>query len=40
MKLKLKYSVVAVALACAAGGNDWADDEAEMMWVDSEFELF
>ena len=38
MKLKLKYSVVAVALACAAGGHAWADEAAAKKWVDSEFQ--
>ena len=36
--MKLKYSVLAVALACAAGGQTWADEAAAKKWIDSEFQ--
>jgi len=36
--MKLKYSVLAVALACVAGGAAWADEAAAKKWIDSEFQ--
>jgi hypothetical protein len=36
--MKLKYSVVAVALACAAMSNAIADEAAAKRWIDTEFQ--
>jgi glycerol transport system substrate-binding protein len=36
--MKLKYSVLAIATACAAGGQAWADEAAAKKWIDSEFQ--
>jgi glycerol transport system substrate-binding protein len=38
MKLKLKYSVVAVALRAQRAGHAWADEAAAKKWIDSEFQ--
>ena len=36
--MKLKYSVLAVAMACAVGSQAWADEAAAKKWIDSEFQ--
>lgn len=36
--MKLKYSVLAIAAACAACGQTWADEAAAKKWIDSEFQ--
>ena len=36
--MKLKYSVLAVAMACAVGGHAQADEAAAKKWIDSEFQ--
>ena len=36
--MKLRYSVVAVAVACAVGGQVWADEAAAKKWIDNEFQ--
>ena len=36
--MKLKYSVLAVAMACAASSPGWADEAAAKKWIDSEFQ--
>jgi len=36
--MKLKYSVLAVAVACAVAGQSWADEAAAKKWIDAEFQ--
>ena len=36
--MKLRYSVLAVAVACAVGSQGWADEAAAKKWIDSEFQ--
>ncbi len=36
--MKVKYSVLAVAVACALYGQSWADEAAAKKWIDSEFQ--
>ena len=36
--MKLRYSVLAVAVACALTGQAWADEAAAKKWIDSEFQ--
>ena len=36
--MKLRYSVLAVAMACAVGSQGWADEAAAKKWIDSEFQ--
>ena len=36
--MKLKYSVLAIAAACAVGGQSWADEASAKKWIDSEFQ--
>jgi glycerol transport system substrate-binding protein len=36
--MKLKYSALAVAMACAIGAPSWADEAAAKKWIDAEFQ--
>jgi len=36
--MKLKYSTLAVAMACACAGQSWADEAAAKKWIDQEFQ--
>ena len=36
--MKLRYSVVAVAIACGLAGQAWADEAAAKKWIDNEFQ--
>ena len=36
--MKLRYSVLAVAVACAMASQGWADEAAAKKWIDSEFQ--
>lgn len=36
--MKLRYSVLAVAAACALSGHSFADEAAAKKWIDSEFQ--
>lgn len=36
--MKLRYSVVAVAVACSLSSQGWADEAAAKKWIDSEFQ--
>ena len=36
--MKLRYSVLAVAIACGMAGQSWADEAAAKKWIDSEFQ--
>jgi len=36
--VKLRFSVLAVAVACALTGQAWADEAAAKKWIDSEFQ--
>ena len=36
--MKLRYSVLAVAMACAMTSRGWADEAAAKKWIDSEFQ--
>ncbi|MES2943547.1 MAG: carbohydrate ABC transporter substrate-binding protein, partial [Pseudomonadota bacterium] len=36
--MKLRYSVLAVAMACAMASQGWADEAAAKKWIDSEFQ--
>jgi glycerol transport system substrate-binding protein len=36
--VKLRYTVVTVAIACAMAGQAWADEAAAKKWIDSEFQ--
>ena len=36
--MKLRYSVLAVAVACAVASQGWADEAAAKKWIDSEFQ--
>ena len=36
--MKLRFSVLAVAVACALTGQAWADEAAAKKWIDSEFQ--
>ena len=36
--MKLRYSVLAVAIGCALASQGWADEAAAKKWIDSEFQ--
>ena len=36
--MKLRYSVLAVAITCAMAGQSWADEAAAKKWIDTEFQ--
>ena len=36
--MKLRYSVLTVAIACAMAGQAWADEAAAKKWIDTEFQ--
>ena len=36
--MKLRYSVVAVAIASGLAGQAWADEDAAKKWIDNEFQ--
>jgi glycerol transport system substrate-binding protein len=36
--MKLRYSVVAVAVACSLSSMAWADEAAAKKWIDNEFQ--
>ena len=36
--MKLRYSALALAAACAVTGHSWADEAAAKKWIDSEFQ--
>ena len=36
--MKLRFSVLSVAIACALAGQAWADEAAAKKWIDSEFQ--
>ena len=36
--MKLRYSAVSVAIACALSNSAWADEAAAKKWIDSEFQ--
>jgi glycerol transport system substrate-binding protein len=36
--MKLRYSMVSVAVACLLANSAWADEAAAKKWIDSEFQ--
>ena len=36
--MKMRYTALAFAAACAAGGHAWADEAAAKKWIDNEFQ--
>ena len=36
--MKLRFSVLSVAIACALTGQAWADEAAAKKWIDNEFQ--
>ena len=36
--MKLRYSALALAAACAVTGQAWADEAAAKKWIDTEFQ--
>ena len=36
--MKLRYTALSVAIACALAGQGWADEAAAKKWIDSEFQ--
>ena len=36
--MKLRYTAITVAIACALGHSAWADEAAAKKWIDSEFQ--
>ena len=36
--MKLRYTALTVAIACAMGAPSWADEAAAKKWIDSEFQ--